>query len=97
MGGNSIGVGGIGIGIWVEEENLMEVDMGDDDENGGMTSWIIRGSATVPLSLPLLLLIEEEDDLIRVLNRGVRIRGEDLTEKELRLRPRGTGKVGVEV
>jgi hypothetical protein len=26
--------------------------------------------------LPLLLLIEGDDDLIRVLNRGVRIRGE---------------------
>ena len=88
MGGSSIGVGGIGIGV-----------VGDRQGYGGMLllSWISGGGGVVVVSLLLLLLIKGDDDFIREPKRGMRIRGDREVEEE-GLRGSGiAGKVGVGV
>lgn len=77
MGGSSIGVGGIGIGVDVGIRGV------GDGGGSGTVLWIVK--------VVLLLLMEGDNGLIRVLNRGVRIRGEGRCVEELGVSGTGTG------
>ena len=79
-------MGGIRIGVDVE------TGVKGDGDDGGMMLWIIkRGGLAMK---PLLLLFIGENEPIRVLNRGVRIRGESKVVEGLRVS--GTDEVEAE-
>jgi hypothetical protein len=81
-----VGVGCIGIGVDLFE--IVFIGGVGDGGNGGRVMMFSRGGVWVVAWMPLLLLLllikgeeredddDDDDDPIRVLNRGVRIRGE---------------------
>ena len=74
IGGKSIGVGGIGIGVDVEIVGVI----------GGVGGMVLLLGFIIWAWMPLLL--KGEKDPMRVLNRGVRIRGDGRVVEGLRVK-----------